>query len=252
MFCFIKAPLRVLLFLPLFVCLMGTLGGEARAETANVAVASNFRPAMEVLRSAFERETEHELNVSYGATGQFYAQIQLGAPFDVFLAADAERPALLTSSQARTYAIGLLAVWSPRLETLHSEALVGPDVRFVAMANAALAPYGAAAREAMARLNLTEALAPKLIQGNNVGQAFVFVQTGNAEIGFVALSQILSLPEDKRGAFGLVPETLYTPIRQDAVLLERGAGNIAAIDFFSFLYSDKARDIIARTGYKLP
>ncbi len=229
----------------------------AWAETAHVAVAANFRPAMETLEVAFERESGHDLQVSYGATGQFFAQIQHGAPYAVFLAADAERPHLLAEMQtnrieARTYAIGQLALWSPHTEALAADALRGSGLRFVAVANAELAPYGAAAEAVIAALELEEALAGKLVRGSNVAQAFVFVQTGNAELGFVALSQILSLPEGKRGAYWLPPPELYPTIRQDAVLLDHGHGNEAAVAFFQFLFSDQARSIIENAGYELP
>ena len=227
------------------------------AETAHVAVAANFRPAMDTLEAVFEIETGHDLQVSYGATGQFFSQIQHGAPYDVFLAADGERPHLLAEIQAngaeaRTYAIGQLALWSPLTEALGADALRGSGLRFLAVANAQLAPYGAAAEAVIAALGLGEALEGKLVRGSNVAQAFVFVQTGNAELGFVALSQILSLPEGKRGTYWLPPPELYPTIRQDAVLLDHGQDNAAAIAFFRFLFSDQARSIIENAGYELP
>ena len=250
-------PLRSAL-LCLFAVLL-TLGAEqAQSEEATLAVASNFRPAMEELQTLFERDTGHRLKISYGATGQFHAQIELGAPFHLFLSADSVRPRLLShkgqtaSEPPRTYAIGKLALWSPDLPQLTAETLKHGDFRFLAIANADLAPYGTAGREVIDRLELADVLKDRIVQGNNVGQAFVFVQTGNAELGFVALSQILSLPTHERGTHWLPPPEFYTPIRQDAVLLERGTQNQAARDFFAFLFSEKARAVIERSGYAVP
>jgi len=240
------------------LCLAGGLAfcGLAYAETANVAVAANFRPAMETLEQVFERQTGHEIQVSYGSTGQFFAQIRHGAPFDLFLAADAERPQRLAAAEhstlPRTYAIGRLALWSPRLDIIDASTLGQAELQFIAIANEELAPYGSAARTVLSELDLAEALNEKLVRGSNVAQAFVFTQTGNADLGFVALSQILSLPEDKQGAHWLPPATLYKAIQQDALLLERGQDNPAATGFFEFLFSDAARDIIQDAGYNLP
>ena len=250
-------PLRSSI-LCLLVALLALGGEQALSEEATLAVASNFQPAMEELQTIFERSTGHRLKVSYGATGQFYAQIELGAPYHMFLSADAVRPALLSSQSQtvsqppRTYAIGKLALWSPDAASLTAATLAQSDFRFLAIANADLAPYGAAGREVIDLLDMADVLQKRIVQGNNVGQAFVFVQTGNAELGFVALSQILSLPEPERGAHWLPPPELYTPIRQDAVLLERGALNDAATDFFAFLFSDEARRVIERAGYAVP
>ncbi|MEO9969982.1 MAG: molybdate ABC transporter substrate-binding protein [Hyphomonadaceae bacterium] len=221
---------------------------------ATLAVASNFRPAMEHLKAEFEQETGYTLSVSYGATGQFFAQIQSGAPFDVFLAADTLRPSLLQGigTTPRTYAIGQLALWSPVKEPVSSNTLNAPDIRHIAMANPDLAPYGTAALDVINHLGIRDDVTNKLVRGENVGQAFVFAQTGNADLGFVALSQILALPENERGAYWLPSSIDYAPIRQDALLLDRGRENAAATSFFDFLYGERAREIIANSGYKLP
>lgn len=229
--------------------------GQSAPHKAAVAVASNFRPAMEILEAEFERESGYSVEVSYGATGQFYAQIQLGAPFDLFLAADASRPALLNQAgeqTPRTYAIGQLALWAGDMDAVSSEALSAPELRHVAVANDELAPYGKAALEVIGKLGMMDRLEEKLVRGENVGQAFVFVQTGNADLGFVAYSQILTLPDGEHGAYWLPPQALYPPIRQDAILLARGNENPAATGFFDYLYSDRAREIIAKSGYILP
>ncbi len=252
MYAFISTLLRPAAFV---LCIIAY--GSAQAETANVAVASNFRPAMERLEAKFEAETTHDLSVSYGATGQIFAQVRHGAPYDVVLAADAERPALLVTGSAsplpaQTYALGRLALWSPRLGSVDAASLSPSELRFLAIANESLAPYGLAAIDVLRSLGLLEPFETKLVRGSNVAQAFVFVQTGNAELGFVALSQILSLPKDRQGAYWLVPSEHYQPIRQDAVLLERGKDNPAAHAFFTFLFSEPARAIIKDAGYDLP
>lgn len=231
--------------------------GLAWAESANVAVAANFKPAMEPLVAAFGRDTGHDLQVSYGSTGQFFAQIRHGAPFDLFLAADTERPQRLSETYSdlpapRPYAIGRLALWAPRRDTVDASALEEADLRFVAIANEDLAPYGAAAVGVLRSLEVQEPLEGKIVRGSNVAQAFVFAQTGNADLGFVALSQILSLLPRERGAFWLPPHELYRPVRQDALLLESGVENTAATAFFEFLFSDEARAIIEDAGYDLP
>lgn len=253
---FRSAPVQILAVLALLLAMGCSAPNteEVPTHVATLAVASNFRPAMENLKAEFEQETGYTLSVSYGATGQFFVQIQSDAPFDIFLAADTLRPSLLQriGTTPRTYAVGQLALWSSVKNSLSGEALNAPDIRHIAVANPDLAPYGTAALDVINHLGMRDDVTNKLVRGENVGQAFVFTQTGNADLGFVALSQILSLPENERGAYWLPSPAHYAAIRQDALLLNRGRKNVAATSFFDFLYSERAREIIANSGYKLP
>ena len=223
-----------------------------------MAVATNFKTTFEKLESDFETRTGHTLNVVAGSTGKLYAQIVNGAPYDLFLAADRDRPMRLIQGQQAaagsrlTYAIGGLALWSPNREDITPDTLVDPDIARMAIANPDLAPYGAASVDLLIRLNEYEAWQPRLVFGESVGQAFAFVSTGNAEIGFVSAAQVLALPEAARGGYWLVPRQLHDPIAQDAVLLSQGATNPAAAEFFAYLSTDAARKIIRENGYWLP
>lgn len=239
------------------VCLMIAAAAPARADEALVAVAANFAHAAEALESAFEAASEHEVTIATGSTGQLYAQIVHGAPFDVFLAADAERPRLLERSGAAaagtrfTYAVGRLALWSPdpgRIPADGAEALRA-DIRRLAIANPDIAPYGAAAMETLRALGLDDALAPELVRAENIGQAYALTATGNAELGIVALSSVLSSRTGPEGSYWCVPSDLYAPIRQDAVLLARADADPAARAFLAFLKTDAARAIIESYGY---
>ncbi|MEM9495146.1 MAG: molybdate ABC transporter substrate-binding protein [Pseudomonadota bacterium] len=229
----------------------------ARAgETAHVAVASNFKSAMDALETAFEEQSGHELVVTAGSTGKLYAQIVNGAPFDVLLAADEARPrrllegGLVHSDAVFTYATGKLVLWDPAGRAVGPDRLQGGAFRRLALANPDLAPYGAAARDVLPALGVSGLPRRKQVMGENIGQTFAFVKTQNADLGFVALSQILSLPPEKRGAYWAPPDTLYTPIHQDAALLARADGNSAAFDFFEYLKSDDAAAVIRRFGYE--
>lgn len=226
------------------------------APGARIAVAANFKPAMDALEARFEAASDYELTVSTGSTGKLYAQIRAGAPFDIFLAADAQRPQLLEAEgfaengSRFTYALGALVLWAPaRAETAPAN-LHEPPPRRVAIANPELAPYGRAAQQAIKAAGLDEVFNGRLVMGENIGQAFTYIDTGNAELGFVARSQFLTLTEDKRGGFWPVPDAYHSPIRQDAVLLSRGASNPAAMEFTEFLKSAEAAAIIAAFGYK--
>ena len=236
---------------------LGAAAPAAAAE-ATIAVAANFRPVLDQLEPAFEAATGHDIILVSGSTGKIYAQIAHGAPFDVFLAADRERPVrleaagLAVAGSRFTYAVGRLALWAPKETETGVRQLAYNDFHRIALANPDLAPYGAAAQEVIVALGLGDATAQKRVLGENVAQAFSFVRTGNAEIGFVALSQVLSLPEDERGAYWTPPGHLYNPIDQDAVLLAQGEDNPAARAFLLFLKSEKAHAIIERAGYSLP
>jgi molybdate transport system substrate-binding protein len=224
----------------------------ARAETAQVAVAANFTETAEQLASLFAAQTGHELRLSFGATGLLYSQITQGAPFDILLAADAERPERAVAEgygvegSVFTYAIGALALYSTTLDVSAGAEVLQGAFEKLAIADPAAAPYGQAAVETLTALGLLDALQPKLVMGENIGQALQFVHTGNAELGFVALSQVAG----QEGVW-VVPSALYEPIRQDAVLLNSGANNAPATAFLAFLRSDDAVSLIQGAGYRV-
>lgn len=245
-------PLSVLSLWPLF------LAAPALAADVQVAVAANFSAPMKVIAAEFEKDSGHKAVLSFGATGKFYAQIRNGAPFEVFLAADEDTPAKLEREGAAvrgsrfTYATGRLALWSaqPGLVDGQGEVLKKGGFGKLAIAAPQLAPYGAAALETMTRLGVMAALQARLVTGESIGQAFGFVATGNADLGFVALSQVLENGKLASGSAWIVPETLHSPIRQDAVLLTRGKDSPAARQLMVFLQSDKARAVIRAHGYQ--
>ena len=220
-----------------------------------MAVAANFTDAAKEIAAAYKAKTGNDAVLSFGASGQFYTQITQGAPFEVFLSADDERPKKAIAEgfgvegTAFTYAVGKLVLWSKQPGLIQGEATLSKaSFDKLSICNPVAAPYGAAAVETMKALKLYDALQPKLVVGANISQAFQFVQTGNAEIGFVSLSQVI---DDKAGSKWMVPQNLYAPIRQDAVLLKRGAGNEAAAGFLTFLRGPEATAIIQRYGYEI-
>lgn len=226
----------------------------AFAASTQVAVAANFTDAAKEIAKAFKAKTGDEAILSFGSTGQFYTQITQGAPFEVFLAADDVRPKKAVdegygvSGSVLTYAIGRLVLYSNQAGKVTGEdTLKAGDFAKIAIANPEAAPYGAAAIEAMKGLGLYETLQPKIVQGTSIAQAYQFVQTGNAEIGFVALGQVINA---KGGSRWDVPQSLYTPIRQDAVLLKTGETNEAAKAFVEFLKTPDAVEIIRKYGYR--
>jgi len=232
----------------------------ARAEDTLVAVAANFAEVVDALQPAFEQATGHGLTATTASTGTLYAQIAQGAPFDVLLSADVRTPERLAAEGAGvpgtrfTYAVGRLTLWSSdpaRIAGDGAAALRDAGLRHIAVANPDLAPYGVAAREALQSLGLWEALRPKLVMGQNIGQTHSMVATGNAALGFVALSAVVSPRAKVRGSRWDVPQALYSPIRQDALLLRAGAGNAAARAFLDFLKSAEARAVIKCYGYGL-
>jgi len=231
----------------------GLVAFPAAAGEARVAVAANFTATAETLAAGFEAESGNTVSLSFGATGALYAQIAEGAPFDVFLAADTARPeravaeGLAVKDSLFTYALGRLALYSTSLELADATAVLRDgDFTHIAIADPVTAPYGAAAMDALAGLGLKQALAGKLVTGTNVTQTLQFIKTGNAELGFVALSQVADAPAGDKWR---VPENLYRPIRQGAVLTRQGAENPAALGFVDFLKSASARAIIAAAGY---
>jgi len=228
---------------------------SARAEDLLVAVAANFVQPMEQLSADFAQRSGYSIKVSSGSSGNFVKQIENGAPFALFLSADEERPAKLeqegnaVAGTRYTYAIGRLVLWSRKpglIANDPAQALTGEDVRHIAIANPDVAPYGRAAMQTLQRLGLWDEIRPKLVRGEDIAQTFQWVDTGNAELGFVALSQVVKTEDGSRW---LVPTELYQPIRQQAVLLKAGQNNPAAQAFLTYLRSEPARSIITSFGY---
>lgn len=240
----------------------GMLPSALPAEDAvTVAVASNFAKTAQTLSAAFTQATGIPVRLSYGSTGKLYAQIINGAPFDVFLAADSARPLLLEQSgliidgSRQTYATGSLVLWS------RDEKLRGQDCRDVlergayhrlALANPATAPYGAAAREFLAGMELWEAASRRAVYGENISQTLQFVATGNATLGFIASSQAIDATLPKATCAWSVPISRHTPLRQQAVTLKRAGDNDRAVRFANFLNSPVAKDLIREHGYEVP
>ena len=230
----------------------------ARADVVQVAVAANFTAPARALAEVFARTTGHEAKLSFGATGAFYTQIKSGAPFDVLLAADNERPARLekegdTVPGSRfTYATGQLVLWSAKPGLVDDEGAVLKHGQFgkIAIANPKNAPYGAAAVEAMEKLGLAATLQPKLVTGESIGQTFNFIATGNAELGFVALAQVLEGGKLKSGSMWVVPAQYHAPIIQDAVILNRAASNPAAKAWMELLKTPQSKALIRSYGYE--
>ena len=236
----------------------------AKAEEVTVAVAANFTAPMQKIAQAFEQDTGHKALLAFGATGKFYAQIKNGAPFAVLLSADDETPARLEKEGVAiagtrfTYAIGRLALWSknPLLvddkgQVLLSNATDKNSFKKLAIADPKLAPYGAAAMEVLDRMGALAKVRPKLVQADSIGQAFQFVMTENAELGFVALSQISIDGRITQGSAWVVPQNLYTPLKQDAVLLPLGKNSAAALALMKYMRTDRAQAIIRAYGYTL-
>lgn len=243
----------------LAVSALGSL--PASAETVAVAVAANFLEPLKAMAAPFAEATGHAIEPRPGSTGELYAQIVNGAPYDVFLAADAERPEKLekdghgVAGSRFPYAIGRLALWSPDAKRVAEEGvstLRAAEFAHLALAEPKTAPYGAAARQALEKLGLWSALEPKLVYGQNVSQTLQFVTSGNAELGFVALAQIRAPGRDLEGSHWIVPAELHAPIRQDALLLPRGAEKPAARAFLDWLRSDAGGAVVAAFGYERP
>ena len=235
---------------------------EAIADEIKIAVASNFYPTMKELVKHFESitlnsDTTNNIVLISGSSGKHYAQILNGAPFDLFFSADKLRPNMLEkedvfNNQSRfTYALGKLALWSPFNEYVDSDGqvLYTDDFRFLAIANPKIAPYGVASKETLTSMNLWQDMEEKLVRGENIAQTFQFAKSGNAKLGFVSYSQILSLNSSSEGSYWLVPQSMYQPIEQQAILLKDSS---LGKDFLSFIKSDEALDIIKRNGYDLP
>ncbi len=235
-----------------------SLSGLSEAAEVQVAVATNFTAPMKRIAEAFEKDTGHKAVLSYGATGRFYAQITNGAPFEVFLSADNETPARLEKDGAAvagtsfTYATGRLVLWSakPGLVDDKAAVLVRNEFRRLAIAAPKLAPYGAAAMETLTKIGMLPLLQAKLVTGESIGQTFSMISSGNAELGFVAMSQVFEDNKLKSGSAWLVPAPLHSPIQQNAVLLVRGTNNPAALQLLTFMKSAQARAIMNAFGYE--
>jgi len=231
---------------------------EAQAGEVSVAVAANFAAPMRQIVAAFEQDTGHKASLALGSTGRFYAQIKSGAPYSVLLAADDTTPTRLENegfavTRTRfTYAIGKLVLWSKQAGLVDDKGEVLRTNKFdrLALADPRLAPYGAAAIETLKRLGLQETLKPKFVQGENIAQAYQFVATGNAALGFISLSQVYAEGRLTQGSVWRVPESFYPPIRQDAILLREARNSEAAKSLLQYLRSDKARAIIRSYGYE--
>lgn len=230
----------------------------AHGEEALVAVAANYAGAFDAIAKSFSEKTGHTIVRSTGSTGKLYAQITQGAPFDVLLAGDSQTPERLgiegyaIADSRFTYAFGKLALWSKQEVPVWQDpkaALTARSTLKLAIANPELAPYGAAARETLQTMGLWELLQPKLVMGENIGQTFAMVETGGAQTGFVALSALISPERPAGGSHWTVPQEMYSPIRQDAILLLAGKDNPAAVAFLVFIKGEAARKISASFGY---
>ena len=248
---------RIILAWCLFV-IMGEGITPAFAEQVLVAVAANFVPPFRELAIEFEKSTGHHVQVAAGSTGNFYSQIKNGAPFDVFFSADNERPKVLEEEGLGvrgtrfTYAIGRLVLWSLNADLVKGEeSLRSQNFKRLAMANPKTAPYGLAAMQAMQKLELWESLQPQIVMGENLGQTMGFIESGNAQLGFVALSQVLDPKIKGQGSRWDVPSNLHEPIKQDVILLTKGKDNPAAKALMEFMGGPQAKAIIERYGYEL-
>lgn len=244
-----------------FCAATAALAAPVQADTVLVAVAANFAGAADKIAKVFKAETGHEAVLTTGSTGKLYAQIIESAPFEVLLSADSKTPEKLeTESEAVassrfTYAIGGLTLYSvdpARVTSDPTQTLSSDTLRFVAIANPDLAPYGVAAREALMALDLWDTLQPKIVMGQNIGQVFALAEAGAADVAFVATSALQPPDGSIAGSRWDVPQNLFTPITQDAVLLNNGADNPAALAFLAFLQTDAAKKIISDYGYDLP
>lgn len=239
------------------LCLLLSFAPVLNAGEVRVAVAANFLATLKALAPLYEQQSGDRLIISAGSSGKLFAQIVNDAPYHVFLSADQQFPEKLIQqgkglAEPRfVYATGVLVLWSAEETTLDETRLTSSEVRRIALANFATAPYGAAAKQALDKMRLWRALEKKIVRGESVGQAFQFVASGNAQLGFIALSQVLN-PNNKfnRQYYWQVPTDLYTPLVQEAVLLEYGKNNVAARRFLDFLNSPAARKVISEYGYR--
>ena len=232
----------------------------ANAQTTLVAVASNFTKPMTEIAAEFEKATGHTAKLSFSSSGKFVSQIENGAPFDVFLSADDKSPSKLQQSGFAvygihvTYALGKLVLWSSTANYIdeNGDILSKGDFKHIALADPKLAPYGIAAVEVLTNKNVFNKLKPLFVLGENISQTHQFVSTGNAELGFVALSQVGENGKITHGSGWIVPQNFYAPMKQDAVLLKTGEENPAAKALLDYLKSAPTLAIIKKYGYDLP
>ena len=245
-----------LIFLLLSLC-VSRPGSAQNGQTVQIAVAANFAAPMQQIAASFEVSSGYHVAISAGATGKFYAQIKNAAPFDILLSADQSTPTQLAQEKFAvpktqfTYATGKLVLWSATPAIANVGALLkSGQFKHIALASPTLAPYGAASIETLKALNLLEQVAPKIVQGESIGQTYTFAATGNAELGFVALSQVWKDGKIQSGSAWIVPQKLYSPIHQDAIILTHGVGNPAALALVAYLKSDAAKKIMHSFGYE--
>jgi molybdate transport system substrate-binding protein len=233
---------------------------QAQAAAINVAVAANFAAPMQKIAKSFEQESGHRVLLSFGSTGNLYAQIKHGAPFQIFLAADDETPAKLereglgVPAARLTYAVGKLVLWSPQPNWVDDQGNILKSQRYqhLAIANPKLAPYGAAAIETLSKLGVLQEAQAKFVQGENIAQTYQFVASGNATVGFVALSQVMVDGKITKGSAWVVPAHLHAPLKQDAIVLQKGKDNAAVNALFAYLRSDNAKQTMRAYGYEVP
>mgnify|MGYP002700143975 CR=1 FL=1 len=246
----------------LYFLLTVSLSISVQAEQLTAAIAANFAGTIKQLKPLFEQESGHRLITSFASSGTLFAQIHNGAPFDVFLSADEQRPqqlirdGLAVADSSFIYASGQLVLWSSQAELIDPQGNILRDeqwqtkgIRHIALANPKTAPYGRAAMETLQAMQLVESTKPYRVTGQNIAQTFQFVASGNAQLGFIAQAQLLALPESERGSYWRVPKKMHSPIQQMAVMLNRGRENSAAEAFLTFLQSPQAQSIIRARGY---
>lgn len=242
--------MRMFFLTALFILSLNVYAGEVQ-----LAVAANFATPIEEVNKLFTAKTGHTVKVSLGATGQLYSQIQNGAPFQIFFAADKERPEQLVKEGKAVekslfvYSVGKLILWSAKLKKLDEKILENAEFTHLAIASPKTAPYGEAAKQAMTKLGLWDKLQNKIVQGDSITQAYQFIATGNAELGFIALSQYQTKPE---GVYWLVPQNLYQPLEQSAVLLKSAEKDEAAVAYLEFFKTKEIRQLIGKFGYGVP
>ena len=240
--------------------LLATMAQMANAGEVNAAVAANFTAPAQQIAESFQKETGHTVKFSFGSSGKFYSQIQNGAPFDVFLAADEKNPKLLeqeglaVKDSRFVYALGKLVLWSAKPGFVDDKGAVLGKGSYdkLAYADPKLAPYGLAAQETLQKMNLWDKVQGKLVTGESITQTYQFAATGNAELAFIALAQITKDGKVSEGSWWMVPADMYNPIKQSAVQLSAAKDPAAAKAFMAFLKSWKALAIIRGFGYGLP
>lgn len=247
----------------LYFLLVMSLSISVQAEQITAAIAANFASTIKQLKPLFERESGHRLITSFASSGTLFAQIHNGAPFDVFLSADEQRPqqlirdGLAVVDSSFIYASGQLMLWSSQAGLIDPQGNILRDgrwhkkgIRHIALANPKIAPYGRAAMETLEVLQLVEPTKAYRVTGQNIAQTFQFVASGNAQLGFIAQAQVLALEKSERGSYWKVPKEMHSPIQQMAVMLNRGRENSAAETFLKFLQSPQAQSIIHARGYR--